>query len=33
MAQVGTLPPGEAVIRVPERLMRYLKEADGATGL
>ncbi len=33
MGQVGTVPDGEAVIRVPEQLMRYLKEGDGATGL
>jgi hypothetical protein len=33
MGQVGTVPPGEAVIRVPKQLMRYLKEADGATEL
>jgi hypothetical protein len=33
MGQVGTVPQGEAVIRVPRQLMRYLKEADGATGL
>ncbi len=33
MGQVGTVPRGEAVIRVPRQLMRYLKEADGATEL
>ncbi len=31
--QVGTVPDGEAVIRVPKRLMRHLKEARGATEL
>jgi hypothetical protein len=32
--QVGTVPEGEAVIRVPKKLMRYLKEAaDGASEL
>lgn len=31
--QVGVIPGGEAVIRVPKELMRHLKEADGATGL
>ena len=30
LAQVGTIPPGEAVIRVPRKLMRYLRDADGA---
>ncbi len=33
MRQVGAVPEGEAVIRVPRELMRHLKEADGATGL
>jgi hypothetical protein len=27
MAQVGDIPPGELVIRVPKELMRYLPEA------
>jgi len=30
LAQVGTVPPGEAVIRVPRKLMRYLRDASGA---
>lgn len=29
LAQVGTVPPGEAVIRVPKKLMRYLRDASG----
>lgn len=33
LGQVGTVPDGEAVIRVPKRLMRHLKEARGATEL
>jgi hypothetical protein len=33
LAQVGVIPNGEAVIRVPKKLMRHLKEADGATAL
>jgi hypothetical protein len=33
LAQVGAVPDGEAVIWVPKQLMRYLKEAHGATGL
>ncbi|HEU5387982.1 MAG TPA: hypothetical protein VFV73_18965 [Streptosporangiaceae bacterium] len=33
LGQVGTLPDGEAVIRVPKKLMRHLKEAHGATEL
>jgi hypothetical protein len=33
IGQVGVIPAGEAVIRVPKELMRHLKEADGATGL
>ena len=31
--QVGAVPDGEAVIRVPKKLMRHLKEAHGATEL
>ena len=27
LAQVGDIPPGEVVIRVPKELMRYLPEA------
>jgi hypothetical protein len=27
LAQVGDVPPGELVIRVPKELMRYLPEA------
>ena len=27
LAQVGDIPPGELVIRVPKELMRYLSEA------
>jgi hypothetical protein len=33
MGQVGTVPEGEAVIRVPRKLMRHLKDAHGATEL
>jgi hypothetical protein len=33
LAQIGAIPDGEAVIRVPRQLMRYLKEARGATEL
>jgi len=33
LAQVGAVPDGEAVIRVPKQLMRYLKEAHGASEL
>jgi hypothetical protein len=33
LGQVGTVPDGEAVIRVPKKLMRLLKEARGATEL
>jgi hypothetical protein len=33
MGQIGTVPAGEAVIRVPKKLMRHLKEARGATEL
>lgn len=31
--QIGAVPDGEAVIRVPKQLMRYLKESHGATEL
>jgi hypothetical protein len=30
LRQVGTVPAGEAVIRVPKKLMRHLEEARGA---
>jgi hypothetical protein len=34
LGQVGTVPDGELVIRVPKKLMRHLlKDADGATEL
>lgn len=33
LAQVGSVPDGEAVIRVPKALMRHLKEGYGATEL
>jgi hypothetical protein len=33
LGQVGDIPDGEVVIRVPKKLMRYLKEAHGATEL
>jgi hypothetical protein len=33
LSQVGTVPEGELVIRVPKKLMRHLKEARGATEL
>ncbi len=33
LAQVGNLPEGETVIRVPKKLMRYLREGHGATEL
>jgi hypothetical protein len=33
LSQAGTIPDGEAVIRVPKKLMRHLKEAHGATEL
>jgi hypothetical protein len=33
LGQVGTVPEGEAVIRVPRKLMRHLKDAHGATEL
>ena len=33
LGQVGTVPDGELVVRVPKELMRHLKEARGATDL
>jgi hypothetical protein len=33
LGQVGTVPDGELVIRVPKKLMRHLKDAYGATEL
>lgn len=33
LAQVGNVPDGEAVIRVPRKLMRHLKDANGASEL
>ena len=33
LGQVGAVPDGEAVIRVPKKLMRHLKEAHGASEL
>jgi hypothetical protein len=33
LGQVGAVPDGEAIIRVPKKLMRHLKEAHGATEL
>jgi hypothetical protein len=33
MGQVGAVPEGEAVIRVPKKLMRHLREGHGATEL
>jgi hypothetical protein len=33
LAQVGTVPDGELVVRVPKKLMRHLKDAHGATEL
>ena len=31
LAQVGNVPDGELVIRVPKKLMRHLKDAHGST--
>ena len=31
LAQVGTVPDGELVIRVPKKLMRHVKDAHGST--
>jgi hypothetical protein len=33
LEQVGTVPEGELVVRVPKKLMRHLKDAHGATEL
>jgi hypothetical protein len=33
LGEVGAVPDGEAVVRVPMKLMRYLREGDGATEL
>ena len=33
LVQVGAVPAGEAVIRVPKKLMRHLRKADGACEL
>jgi hypothetical protein len=33
LGQVGTIPGGEAVIRVPKKLMRHLRDGDGAAEL
>jgi hypothetical protein len=33
LGEVGAVPDGEAVIRVPKKLMRQLREARGATEL
>ncbi len=33
LRQVGAMPAGEAVVRVPKKLMRHLREGHGATGL
>ena len=33
LAQVGTVPDGELVIRVPKKLLRHAKDAHGATDL
>jgi hypothetical protein len=33
LEQVGAVPEGELVIRVPKKLMRHLKDAHGATEL
>jgi hypothetical protein len=33
LGQVGTVPDGELVIRVPKKLMRHLKDVHGATEL
>jgi hypothetical protein len=32
-AQVGNVPDGELVIRVPKKLLRHVKDAHGATEL
>ena len=34
LAEIGRIPHGEAVIRVPKKLMAHLaKDTDGATGV
>jgi hypothetical protein len=33
LGQVGAVPEGEAVIRVPKKLMRHLREGHGTTKL
>lgn len=33
MREVGPIPEGEAVIRVPKKLMRHLRDVHGATEL
>jgi hypothetical protein len=33
LAQVGTVPEGELVIRIPKKLLRHAKDAHGATEL
>ena len=33
LAQIGTIPDGEHVIRVPKKLMRHLKDAHEASEL
>ena len=33
LGQVGAVPDGEAVVCVPKKLMRHMKEAHGATEL
>ena len=33
LSQVGTVPDGEFVIRVPKKLLRHAKDAHGATEL
>jgi hypothetical protein len=31
LAQVGNIPAGELVIRVPKKLLRHVKDAHGST--
>ena len=31
LSQVGNVPDGELVVRVPKKLMRHLKDAHGST--
>ncbi len=33
LAQVGNVPDGELVIRIPKKLLRHAKDAHGATEL